>query len=218
MTMSPDLEMLTPPEAAAVAGVEVRDINRMIDEHVLPESLYSNAANRRVKAGACALVRFYYDSANVLTASERRHVINHVVEEARHKRAVWTIKHWRDAKPHWTVTRPYVTLNFDRFIDQTIAGHDKLSKARQIVVEDPAILSGTPVIKGTRVPVYDVAASAEKGASLAEIREDYPSLDNDRIELAILYAKATPQRGRPKAGLLNKGKLISRKIVPRRRA
>jgi uncharacterized protein (DUF433 family) len=26
-----------------------------------------------------------------------------------------------------------------------------------MVIEDPEILSGTPVIKGTRVPVYDIA-------------------------------------------------------------
>ena len=32
-----------------------------------------------------------------------------------------------------------------------------------MVVEDPEILSGTPVIRGTRIPVYDVAAQAEGG-------------------------------------------------------
>ena len=32
------IESLTPSEAAVVAGVSVRDVHRMIDEHILPES------------------------------------------------------------------------------------------------------------------------------------------------------------------------------------
>lgn len=39
----------------------------------------------------------------------------------------------------------------------------RLAQARQMVVEDPKILSGTPVIKGTRVPLYDVAAAVDLG-------------------------------------------------------
>ncbi len=40
--------------------------------------------------------------------------------------------------------------------------HAKLAAARKAVVEDPEILSGTPVFKGTRVPVRDVAASVKR--------------------------------------------------------
>jgi len=30
-----------------VAGVDVRDVNRLIDEHILPEDLYTNEDSRR---------------------------------------------------------------------------------------------------------------------------------------------------------------------------
>ncbi len=36
---------------------------------------------------------------------------------------------------------------------------DDLAAAREIVTASPDVLGGTPVIRGTRVPVYDVAAS-----------------------------------------------------------
>jgi uncharacterized protein (DUF433 family) len=213
----PDLELLTTSEAAVVAGVEVRDVNRLIDENILPAELYSVENTRRVRAGACALVRFYYGSAELLTANERRGAITHLCTEAKSKHHSWAIKRWRTAKPNWTYHHLFMTLNFDKFIEETIEGHERLEKAREIVVEDPGILSGTPVIKGTRVPVYDVAASAASGLSVAEIRKDYPSLSEDKIELAILYAKSTPPRGRPKAAAApGKRRMISRRVYSRR--
>jgi Protein of unknown function (DUF433) len=39
----------------------------------------------------------------------------------------------------------------------------ELDKARALVVEDPEIFSGTPVIRNTRIPVYDTAASVAAG-------------------------------------------------------
>jgi uncharacterized protein (DUF433 family) len=74
----------------------------------------------------------------------------------------------------------------------------QLTKARQMVIEDPEILSGTPVIKGTRIPVYDIAASFDSGTPVERILKSYPSLKEWRIELASLYARAVPPRSRPK--------------------
>lgn len=53
-----------------------------------------------------------------------------------------------------------------------------------------------PIIKGTKIPVYMVAALA-RGQSIEEIVNDLPSLIRDQIEAAIEYAKAYPKRGRP---------------------
>jgi hypothetical protein len=53
-----------------------------------------------------------------------------------------------------------------------------------------------PVIKGTRIPVYMVAALAREQA-MQEILEDFPSLTHEQVAAAIEYAKAYPKRGRP---------------------
>jgi len=55
---------------------------------------------------------------------------------------------------------------------------------------------GEPFIKGSKIPVYLVAALARE-QSAAEIVEDFPSLSRDQVEAAIEYAKAYPKRGRP---------------------
>jgi uncharacterized protein (DUF433 family) len=66
------------------------------------------------------------------------------------------------------------------------------------VTSDPDLMGGEPVIKGTRVPVHAVAAMVEQGESAADILAGYPSLSSEQIELAVIYARAYPQRGRPR--------------------
>ncbi|HEX3941956.1 MAG TPA: DUF6094 domain-containing protein [Acidobacteriaceae bacterium] len=74
----------------------------------------------------------------------------------------------------------------------------QLKDAQQMVVEDPEILRGTPVIRGTRIPVHDVASLVDAGTPVQEILEIYPSLTPSKIGLASIYARANPQRGRPR--------------------
>jgi uncharacterized protein (DUF433 family) len=78
---------------------------------------------------------------------------------------------------------------------------------------DPEILSGTPVIRGTRVPVYDVAASVASGIPMERILSAYPSLKRKQVELATLYVDANPQRGRPRqnTSLPSNAKVITKR-------
>ncbi len=68
----------------------------------------------------------------------------------------------------------------------------------ELVVEDPYILSGTPVIRGTRVPVHDVAAQLASGVPMDRILDTYPSLTARQVELAAVYAAATPSHVSPR--------------------
>jgi uncharacterized protein (DUF433 family) len=47
----------------------------------------------------------------------------------------------------------------------------------KIVFSSPEILGGTPVFKGTRVPVVSLLEHLENGISLDEFLEDFPSVD-----------------------------------------
>jgi len=53
-----------------------------------------------------------------------------------------------------------------------------------------------PVIPGTRVQIYRIAALLDGGADIASIMDDYPSLTQDQIEEAWEYAKVNPNPGR----------------------
>jgi uncharacterized protein (DUF433 family) len=56
-----------------------------------------------------------------------------------------------------------------------------------------------PMIPGTRVPVYKIAALLEGGSTVDGVMKDYPSLEREQIETAGVYAKANPYSGRPYA-------------------
>lgn len=76
-------------------------------------------------------------------------------------------------------------------------------KARETVTEEPEILGGIPVIKGSRVAVYDIAAAFDAGTPVDGILKSYPSLKDWQVELASVYAKAVPLKGRPKRNVLS---------------
>jgi uncharacterized protein (DUF433 family) len=66
-----------------------------------------------------------------------------------------------------------------------------------MVESDPEIMRGAPVYRGTRIPVHAIADMLSQGATVAEILEGYPALTREKAELAPMYVKAFPRRGRP---------------------
>ncbi len=131
------------------------------------------------------------------------------------------IARWRkSSRPaDWTVNDGFLTINLWEFATGAEDRHAKLAEARAMVVEDPDILDGTPVIRGTRIPVHDIAASIAAGLSRERISSAYPGLDDRAIELTTIYAEATPLRGRPKrpATLSSDARIVSEHKVARRR-
>jgi uncharacterized protein (DUF433 family) len=85
------------------------------------------------------------------------------------------------------------------------------------VVSDPEIMQGTPVYRGTRIPIELVAEMVAQGTSIEEILEGYPALDREKIRLAPMYMSAFPRRGRPSRRPWAKQKLIRvtrRRVLP----
>jgi hypothetical protein len=58
-------------------------------------------------------------------------------------------------------------------------------------------MRGTPVYRGTRIPVELIADMLSQGAKPEEILTGYPALDREKVGLAPLYIQAFPRRGRP---------------------
>ena len=53
---------------------------------------------------------------------------------------------------------------------------------------NPEIRFGKPVIKGTRITVYDVLQWLASGMSHQEILEDFPQLSEEQIYACLAYA------------------------------
>ncbi len=208
------LEALTPTEAAVVSSVAVRDVNRVIDEKILPEGLYKvgRDRSRRFSADACAFISFYFMSANQLTSEERMRTIaaasKHLREEPSSK-----------LEKEWIIRQGFLSIDLAPFLRSARQRLARLSAARALVVEDPDILGGTPVIKGTRVPVYDVAASVAAKLPAERILAAYPGLTAEALEMAAFYAEANPQRGRPRRlpSLPTGAVIVSSQRKPRRK-
>ena len=48
--------------------------------------------------------------------------------------------------------------------------------SRSVIHRDPKVLSGTPVFRGTRVPIKAIFDYLEAGDSLDEFLDDFPSV------------------------------------------
>ena len=191
--MSSRDEHLTATEAAVVAHVSIRDVNRAIDEHILPSGFFRAGAERNVSAAGCPLIAFYFASAERLTSKERLWAIERAGPRLA-KSGPFAALLTED----WSFRDEFLAIDLAPFVRRTAERLARLLQAREAVEVSPEVLSGTPVIRGTRVPVYDVAASVAAGVPRERILAAYPSLDAEKIELASIYAQATPPRGRPR--------------------
>lgn len=74
---------------------------------------------------------------------------------------------------------------------------DYVRLREQYIEADPKKMGGAPVLRGTRVPVRTLARLIEGGESRAALKEDYPHIPEEAYEVAALWARGNPRRGRP---------------------
>ena len=137
--MTAVVDMLKPTEAAVVARVALRDVNRAIDEHILPEGFFTVDDGRRVMATACTLISFYFDSARHLTSEERLFAIREVGSRL-HKFRSLALSSLLEKD--WTVRDEFLTIDLAPFVRRTKERMDRLAAARDLVVTDPEVLGG----------------------------------------------------------------------------
>jgi uncharacterized protein (DUF433 family) len=61
---------------------------------------------------------------------------------------------------------------------------------RQRIVTDPHILSGKPVVKGTRIAVDLVLEELSHNPDVAELLAAHPDLTRDDVQACLAYAQA----------------------------
>ncbi len=66
------------------------------------------------------------------------------------------------------------------------------------IISDPNILSGKPIIAGTRISVELILDRISARMSEKEILADYPHLTAEQIQAAVVYAKRViSQKSKP---------------------
>jgi uncharacterized protein (DUF433 family) len=61
--------------------------------------------------------------------------------------------------------------------------------SKPVVHSDPAIMGGTPVFVGTRVPLQTLMDYLEAGDPLGEFLEDFPTVSREQAIAALEQAK-----------------------------
>ena len=121
------MERLTTSEAAVAAGVSIPQIHRIIDEKILPETLYSTAQLRTFRTDACILIAFYFETAEWLTAQARLRTIRDAMAHC----GSW--EQWKDC----IVEDSFITIRFLEIWKGVEGRLLQLAKARQMVIAVP---------------------------------------------------------------------------------
>jgi uncharacterized protein (DUF433 family) len=187
-------------QAAFIAGLTDRQMNRVVDEHLVPEPLFEQRGSSRLftRLGA-AFAKFYFETEDQLLASARRQVLdelNNRVAQLPTKNQVLALMLLDSTS--WKVERKHVEVDVLPFLQDAFHRAEEVDQADTLVTTDPEVMGGLPVFAGTRVPVDTVLATLTAGIVLDRLKTSYPFLTEAHIRSAKVYEAVHPRRGRPR--------------------
>ena len=212
-------------EAAFIAQVRDRDVNRVIDEHIVPDELVRLDAGRKISRLAAAFISFYFRTDSTLTANFRKEamaeIVDHVKDAGLLEPALrLDLSFFRDSHFFFFQVKTRadamdISVDLSRDIDAASNRAKQVDSAMKIIRVDDEVMNGTPVFEGTRVPVHTILASLEEGVEFARLKKSYPFLTEELIDAAQIYGLVRPRRGRPKRlpELHPEWRMTSRKVV-----
>lgn len=176
----------TPAQASAVSGLPLKAVQKLIEGHIISpyKKRKGSEVQRLLSSQQLVYLRLESEGVRLLPIATRREVartvisdpeINSLTVEGGSALVIWV----KQARQN---------------VEQELK---RLRKVQNMVVSDPEIMRGTPIFKGTRIPVELVADMVNQGAEIDEILAGYPTLSREQVELAPLYVAAFPRRGRP---------------------
>lgn len=69
------------------------------------------------------------------------------------------------------------------------------------IIQDPNIMVGKPVVKGTRIPVELVLAKLAENPDIADLFAGYPRLSIEDVKACLIYAQTlVGRKARARAG------------------
>ncbi|CAJ0822700.1 DUF433 domain-containing protein [Ralstonia flaminis] len=189
-------------EIAFLADLSDREINRLVDDNVLPRALVARNRSRRFAPLAAAFAEFYFQTSECLTRSARMHVIEALTERVlahpQTEALLMLSAEMKRVRLDWTVAYSGVTVELTPYVKGAMGRVERVRRALRSIVEDQKTLGGMPCFKGTRLPIANVLGMVDEGTRFEELCFAYPFLTVDLIEDAQIYAKTRPRLGRPR--------------------
>jgi uncharacterized protein (DUF433 family) len=176
----------TPAQASAVTNLPLPAIHKLIERRLIRprRRRTGRSVQRMLSRGQVLYLRLEAEGVRLLPLAARRAIAKKIESSPEVDAVVLT----EGSAVLIQVKSVRLELDLDL---------KKLERAEEITVSDPEIMRGTPVYRGTRIPVELIADMLSQGAKPEEILDGYPALDREKVELAPLYVQAFPHRGRP---------------------
>lgn len=180
------METYTPAQAAAITGLPLAAIHKAIDSRLVrPRSGRSGTTLRRLLTKEqLVYLQLEAEGLRLLPLETRREIAASIERSPK-----------ADSMAIGKGTALFVEFKTARCkVEDQLK---RLAHISEMVVSDPQIMRGTPIFKGTRIPVDLVADMLAQGATPEEILAGYPTLTQEKIAVAPIYMCAFPRRGRP---------------------
>jgi len=179
-------KLFTRREAAVLAGVPLKTVDKAIEENVVKV--------RRLSAGTLldaddVMALAVIGKAGLPLKSQTKRTIRRWLHEA---------QPYRPGKASELSLSDVVVIRLDpefrTLVDQMMRyREDRL----RFIESNPDIRQGEPVIAGSRLPVRAVAERVKGGDSIDDLLDDYPHISRKAFQTALIYAQSHPRRGRP---------------------
>ena len=182
MTAETAPRILSANEAACVTGVPLRQVHRIIDTGVLGSAAARRDGSRILHCDGLVSLKLVHETTAIFTLDGRRRLVRYLLG---HPEAESACVH-------------DVSVDVRPMKEEVQRGLSRLTRARETITVDDAVLSGTPCVKGTRIPAHDIAEMLANGDRIEAIIEAWPGLTFAQIDAATCYARAYPRRGRPR--------------------
>lgn len=195
--------------AFVAKGTEV-EVNRLVDDDLLPERFYCKSPDRREfdLLGAAIALRFNRRWKDLLTKRARKDLMAHLDAERLHAftsrlesfagRACDVLATGSDGKALWVVEVKGLSCDLTDEMNEIGERMLLLAAVGDAITADPEVMGGMPVFTGSRLPIGTALASLDAGVTMAEMIEDYPFLTEEKIELARVHVRLHPKVGRPR--------------------
>lgn len=183
MPKTPVFPLLTRNEITEISGVSINAVNKALEQRV------AKARRQRgrtlLAADEAAALALLSELPAGLSIKLKREVRN------------WIVKRNPASAEEFEFSRALRIAMTENAADVAKRAFRYVRLRDKYVEVDPGKMGGTPVIRGTRVPVRTVAELIEGGESRKALSEDYPHIPEEAYDVAVLWAKGNPRRGRP---------------------
>lgn len=183
MASSTARNLFTRNETAEISGVSVSAVNKALEQRIAkPRRSRGRTLLAVEEAAALALISQIPVRLSVKLKRELRD---------------WIVD--RSPQPAEELElSPALRIAMTDYASDVAARAAEYARLRDKYVEvDARKLGGTPVIRGTRMPVRTLAELVESGESRQVLREDYPHIPEEAYDVAVTWARGNPRRGRP---------------------